>query len=82
MWKSALTGSPSLRVPAHPYGTGMFTQLILTPGTPTETVSLGSDKHRPWESTAVQKGGTHLILIKTRKKWLTENLNHRGTLAP
>ena len=29
-----------------------------------------------------RKGWTHLVLIKVRKKWLTENLNHHGALAP
>lgn len=35
--------------PSLPYATAMFTQLIPKPGTPTETISLTSDIHRPWE---------------------------------
>lgn len=41
--------------PSLPYATAMFTLLILKPGTPTETISLSSDIHRPWKITAMQK---------------------------
>lgn len=74
----------------HPYATGMFTLLILKPGTPTESVSPNSDIHGPWESTTGQRGAhghTHPTPtlrwgISNRKPKSTWHTSSQSTEAP